>query len=404
MKKDQRFITLGSKDPKFNFNGGYSMMDNETLYRDGKSYFDKYVDTNKKETGLLFLYASATHVYENYQNFPILHFLGDYQTGKNRRLELLDPLCLNPSTYANATLASLFRTTDGKRGTIILDEADSLLGIVEIKNFLLAGYQKGVTIPRMVPDSTHPKGYRPEKFEIYGPKVIVSREGTDDEALNSRSIIIITLSKSADSIVPDTLPKEAVEEGKELKKRVEIMISNIGDINSEDVDLGLRGRDAQLFECLKDVAALYGNEAVNDLRIFVDQDYIPDSKYNTMLTIQQDLIRALDDCWINGNVAHLTTLASKLEVNSSDYRNVGSKRIARVLRSLGFKTDERDNRGQYVSPNSELMKLLKTKYQIEDKLSDAGVSSVDNTDIGRPKRKSTVDKFDSIRKMFLRRK
>ncbi len=354
------------------------------LYRDGKSYLGKYIDTKERETGLLFLYASATHVYENYQNFPILHFLGDYQTGKNRRLELLDPLCLNPSIYTNATLASLFRTTDGKKGTIMIDEADSLLGLVEIKNFLLAGYQKGVTIPRMVPDSTHPKGYRPEKFEIYGPKVIVSREGTDDEALNSRSIIIITLSKAANSIVPDTLPKEAVEEGKELKKRVEIMISNIGDINSDDIDLGLTGRDAQLFQCLKDVALLYGDEAINDLKEFVEIEYLPDSKYDNMLTIQQELIRGLDDIWTQGSVAHLKDLALKLETNSSDYRNIGSKRIARVLRSLGFKTDDRDNKGHYVSPNSTLMSLLKAKYQIEDNSSVDGVGSADVPEIGRP--------------------
>ncbi|NIQ16600.1 MAG: hypothetical protein GTO02_20100 [Candidatus Dadabacteria bacterium] len=154
-------------------------MNNSELYLYQKSYLRKYLDTKERELGLLANYATATHIYDKYQNFPILHFLGDFQTAKNRRLELLDPICLNPTIVTNSTLPSLFRTTDEYKGTIMLDEADYILGFNEIKNFLLSGYQKGVKITRMVPDNKHEKGYRPVDFEIFGPKIIVTREGSD---------------------------------------------------------------------------------------------------------------------------------------------------------------------------------------------------------------------------------
>ncbi|MCH7517984.1 MAG: hypothetical protein IH964_03035 [Candidatus Dadabacteria bacterium] len=390
MKEDQSYLTLGSNDPKFIIQGGYSNMNNEELYQDLKSYFRKYLDTNETEIGLLVLYASATHMYDRYPISPILHISGDFETGKNRRLDLIRSICFKPTFYSNPTFASLFRTTEANKGTILLDEADAILGSPEIKNFLLAGYQKGVTIPRMVADNTHLKGYRTEEFVIFGPKVIVTREGCDDEALNSRSITIITLPKSADSSVPDTLPEEAFEEGKELKKRVELVISNKEEIRSSDINLGLKNRAAQLFECIKDVAQIFGLSAINDLQDFIVNDYLPGSKYDTLMTIQQELIMALDDCWIKSNRAYLKTLASKLGNDSSDYHNISPKRIARVLRSLGFKTDERDNKGQYASPNSELMILLKAKYQIEDNSSESGVAGVVKSDRVRPKRVTTT--------------
>jgi len=384
MKENQGDLLLGSKDPKSTIEGGYSFMNNEQLYKDIKSYVQKYLDANRYETGLIVIYSTATHVYMNYRVFPPFHITGDFETGKNRRLDLICGLCYKPTLYTNPTIATLFRTTEEINGTILIDEADSIIENSDVKNFLLSGYQVGAGIPRMVQDPKHPKGYRPEEFDIYGPKVLVTREGTEDEALNSRFITIITLPLSADSSVPHTMTEKDIRDAGELKQRIELMVSSLGEINSEDIELGLKGRDAQLFKPLKDIAYVYGEEAITDLKHFIDKEFIPDSKYDTMLSIQQDMIIILDAIWTNDNVAHLTTIASQLESDSSDYRNVGSKKVSKVLRSLGFKTNERDKKGHYVSPNSTLMSLLKVKYQVEDNSSADGVGSADVSEIGRP--------------------
>jgi len=383
MKEQQRVLSLGSKNPKSNFDGGYSNMNNEELYKDIKSYMDAYLETSQREKGLLIIYASATHVYQKYQNFPILHITGDFETGKNRRLDLIKGLCYKPKFYSNLSIASLFRTTDETKGTILIDEADSVLDDSQVKNFLLSGYQSGLGIPRMVKDSGHIKGYRTEEFDIYGPKILVTREGTEDDALNSRFITIITLPLPSDSNVPDIITAEELSRASELKTGIEAMLSEIEDINSADNEIGLRGRDSQLFKPLIDVATLYGDEALNDLKDFIKTEFIPDSKYDTMLTIQQDLIRALDEAWASENPAHLKTLVGKLVNINSDYRHISPKRIARVLRSLGFKTHERDKNGHYVTPNSELLSILKEKYQIQEYTGEVGVADVVQTKILR---------------------
>jgi len=357
------------KTEKNNIKGGFSMK-NETLYKDLKSYFAKYVDTNELEIALLVQYSCATHLYERYGNFPILHITGDYGTGKNRRLNLIRSICYMPIFNTVPTIAYLFRTTEETKGTIIMDEADSILGYHDIKNFLLSGYEQDSTIPRMVQDNNHEMGYRRQEFNIYGPKILVTREGTDDEALNSRFITIVTLPMPSDSNVPSILPQQASIEGAKLKARIEDIISDIDDINSENFNLGLTGRDAQLFECLKDIAYLFGEKAIQDLKDYIEQLYIPEAVYDTMLTIQQEIIRALNHCWISGDRAHLARIARILESTNSDYRSVSSQRIARVARSLGFRVVDRDSVGFYITPNDNLMKILKERYRIDISVHD----------------------------------
>ena len=101
MKEDQSYLTLGSNDPKFIIQGGYSIMNNEQLYKDIKSYFKSFIDTDETEISFLVLYATGTHYFKEYETYPILHITGDYETGKNRRLDIMELFCLEPIILTN---------------------------------------------------------------------------------------------------------------------------------------------------------------------------------------------------------------------------------------------------------------------------------------------------------------
>lgn len=389
----------GSNSPYNELEGESVMKNNEQLYEDIKSYIKTYLDTSNREVSLLVLYASATHVFSKYRNFPILHITGDYETGKNRRLDLIGRLCFNPSLYVNPSYPSLFRKNDDEKGTIMIDEADELMTNSSMKAFLLAGYQKGQKVARVVSDDKHLKGYRTVEFDVYGPKVIVTREGTDDEALNSRFITIITLPMSKECNVAHTLPENALKEGEEIRKDIESMFADRVNFQANDINLNLKGRDAQLFECLKDVANIFGPMAVNELKEFIVTDYIPESMYNTAMSLQEELIKAIDKYWAEGNKARITSIKSDLEILSTDYRQISNKNIARAIRSLGFKTDP-DNKSTIVIPNSELLGILKAKYGIEQNDIESNnsrlesVGSGEESEIVRPLRRSKA--FEAI--------
>lgn len=199
---------------------------NEQLYLDLIDFFRKYVHMDEEILAILVLWAVATYCYDLYPTFPILHIQGDFSTGKNRILDLLAMLCYKPLILSNLSSASLFRIIDAEKGTILIDEADSLLQSNGTENILLSGYKKGAKTSRSVQDNEHPKGYRPVTFEVYCPKVLVTREGIQNDALTSRSITIITSPKPKDSLVPDILPSEALVEGELLKKQIQSVLES----------------------------------------------------------------------------------------------------------------------------------------------------------------------------------
>lgn len=336
-------------------------MNNEKLYSDTKSFIRKYLYADKTEIDMIVHYASVTHIFDLLPACAYLHINGDFNTGKNRRIDLLKLICHNPIPVSNTSLSYVFRKLDEEKGTVLIDECDRLLVNPEFMNFLLVGYKRGGCVTRSTPDNNHSKGFRPDEFDVYSPKVLITREGIESDALNSRVITLITFPMPDSIEMPTYLPREAYVEAEELRNRIRTLMLKNEIVDSSMINLGLKGRDAEIFECLKNVACIYGEEAISDLKYFVDHVYLPESKYNTIMSFQEDLIRVLNDCWTNDTIAHLTLLQTKLQSQSDDYKNLSVKRIARALRSLRFQI-ERDNKGNFVVHNEKLLDVWKARY------------------------------------------
>ena len=54
--------------------------------------------------------------------------------------------------------------------------------------------------------------------------------------------------------------------------------------------LNLKSRDAEIFKCLEDTSKKLGYEAIEDLKKFVNEKYLPQTKYSSMLTPQEFFI------------------------------------------------------------------------------------------------------------------
>ena len=132
----------GSNSQPKKLEGEYVMQNNEQLYKDIKSYFKCFIDTDETELSFLVLYATGTHYFKEYETYPILHITGDYETGKNRRLDVIEIFCYKPTILTNPSLSSLFRLIHENKGTILVDEADGVIVHQDFENALLAGYKK----------------------------------------------------------------------------------------------------------------------------------------------------------------------------------------------------------------------------------------------------------------------
>lgn len=205
------------------------------LYEELKSHFRQYLYANDEEIAILSIYAVATHIYDVFHAFPYLHITGDFETGKNRRLELLAPLCYNSTTLISPSVSSLFRTIDETRGTMLIDDADSILINEEILKILLNGYKKGGCVTRSMQDIKHEKGFRTAKFNVYSPKVIATRNGINDDALLSRCITLVTSPKPKGSTIPNIIPDKAVRQGEELREKISKAVKELNlEVNNEN--------------------------------------------------------------------------------------------------------------------------------------------------------------------------
>jgi len=416
----------GSNSPYNELEGEYVMENNEQLYKDIKSYFSRFIDTNETEIGFLVMYSTGTHYFKEYETYPILHITGNYETGKNRRLDIMEIFCYEPIILTSPTLSSLFRFIDERKGTILVDEADVVLRYQEFENALLAGYKKGGQISRSKRVNHKNKDFTPEMYSVYCPKVVVTRDGLPSDALRSRSVTIITFPKTKGSTVPDILREKDKLEGKELRKELDSLLSQNKILESHDIELNLSGRKAEIFDCLSDVAYMYGEEAINDLKKFVESIYIPETGYTTMMTLNEDIIRVLFENWESTEKIYLKDIKANLQQRSGDYTNTHEKQIAGSLRGLNFEL-ARDSHGTYVVKSSKVLETwlerypiskddlessdfatqkpeIEPGYQEEINSSVANVANEGKSEKDRPKRVSPIERLDTFRRNLLRRR
>ena len=165
-------------------------------------------------------YVLLTWVYDCFTNLPYLRVKGDYGSGKSRFLTTVGSLCYKPIFCSGAaTVSPIFRLIDAYRGTVIIDESDFTDSdeshrVVKILN---SGFQKG--FPVLISDTTKSGGFEPTSFDVFGPKLIASRNEFKDKALESRCITEI-MEKVTRTDIPINLPSSFWDEARAIRNKL----------------------------------------------------------------------------------------------------------------------------------------------------------------------------------------
>ena len=117
---------------------------------------------------------------------PYLLFLGPWRSGKTRALETLEALCYRAVRVVDPSEASLFRTVELFRPTLLIDEAQIVDG--NVRAILASGYRYGAKVARVIdPEAKGLEGIR--FFSTFSFIIYASREEPPGDIL-SRSIVI----------------------------------------------------------------------------------------------------------------------------------------------------------------------------------------------------------------------
>lgn len=335
-------------------------------------FIRKYMDISDSFLMFSTWYILFSWLLDNINTAPYLRVIADFSSGKSRFIHTVGRLCYKPTIVAGATTtASIFRSIERWRGTLILEEYNpEKSGFEEDETKILnCGFERGTPVVRC-----HKETNKLEYFNCFGAKVISSRQQFKDEALNSRCLTEILVETDREDI-PVQLPERFFIEQKNLRNKLLMFrLRHWKDIDPEKIQelkfpVNISRRLRQAFSSFAIIFA-HDKEA---LELFME--YI--EKYNKELI--EDQSQTFDGMLVNAffelkkeGCSHIT---SKMIGDQLYSKGVGSKNdkpynptiIAKHFKSLGMQTKARrigDKISKVFIEDTKCLEKLKRKYVV----------------------------------------
>lgn len=166
-------------------------------------------------------YVLFSWIHDDFNELPYLRGLGDYGTGKSRMLQVIGSLCYRPIFASGATTVSpIFRILNDFRGTLIFDEADFKISdtTAEMIKILNSGFMKGMPVLRS--EGNNKKSFDVKAYDVFGAKIIATRQLYKDTALESRMITEDMNLNSPRKDVPFNIPDCFWDEALEIRNQL----------------------------------------------------------------------------------------------------------------------------------------------------------------------------------------
>lgn len=160
------------------------------IYVTIQKLIDTFVELPSPEyTKILALYCILTYFYGCFPSIPFLFIFGPKGSGKSHLLSIMKALCMNAVKCKGITVAALGDTVDSYKGTLIIDQAETLslphnleiVGILADSYSVTGGKRRIVNIENNV--------RKVIELDTFCPKIFASVKEIDDD-LRDRTILI----------------------------------------------------------------------------------------------------------------------------------------------------------------------------------------------------------------------
>jgi hypothetical protein len=339
----------------------------EALLKEVQEYIHRYADFGDFIELVVSHYVLMSWVYDRFDAVPYLRFIGEPGTGKTRLLLIAQQLCYRAILMGpGSTVSPFFRLMEMFKGTTILDEADyrnSDMDADMIK-ILNSGYQRGTPLVR---SERVGQTYIPTSYDVYGPKIIATRKPFDDRALETRCLTFQMVEKEIRDGIPKQLPPSFAREGQALRnKLLAFRFAEFGRIAPSEGELhGMDNRRAQIGASIACLICdpKFKKDFVNYLRN--DPDGFQ-SEGQRGLVIEAFILCATS----LGEIITLRSVADIANSLSTPDEAIKPKTVARIVRSLGFRTERRSS-GVRIRRDAALLARVIERYgQDTDSLED----------------------------------
>jgi hypothetical protein len=310
------------------------------------AFLHRYVDLTPVFAQVVAHYVLLTWVYDAFQEVPYLRVRGEPGSGKTRLLRVAGSICCRPIFASGAsTVSPIFRLLDSVRGTLVLDEADFRVSDDKamITKILNNGHAKGFPVLRSEQQGPGQE-FNPRAYHVFGPKIVASRGGYDDRALESRFLTELLGTRRLRADVPASLPDTFAEESRRLRNQLLLFRLREKDRAAAMLDAGgLDSVSPRVRQVFGPLLALIDDERVRpdviNLAEQVDRQTLLDRAQEPDAVV----LRAAVSLWTDaGRPPSVGQIAAHL-ARASAIGTVSPRWIGEVLRrKLGLRTERHE--------------------------------------------------------------
>lgn len=376
-----KFITLPSEPTSYS--------SEQDLFNEIKIFISKYFMTSSGFSEIMALYIMLTWVYERFEELPYLRVTGTLGTGKSRFLKVVAACAYHPITLGASSVAALFRTIDKFKGTFVLDEADSKNTDFssEVAKILNNGNTKGMPIIRMRDNS---KGdFTTDVFQVFGPKVIASRESLSDAAFESRCFSQ-KLYPNKNVKAPTSLNDDFHEESKILRSKLlmfrfkNYLTLTPKELKNTKVN---NSRILQIAQPIWNIALLVNEDLAKNVikeALLMDRDLTFNQADTQEADVLISIMKLLD---LPEDKIHMKKIATKYNrlFGTGEYAdesgesllafdskiNLSDRKVGEIVGKTLHLRKYKDNNGRYILKDRstrEILKNLCSRYGVTDDL------------------------------------
>lgn len=360
----------------------------EQLYEELLVFISKYFEVTKSFREVAALYIMLTWVYERFNELPYLRVIGTLGTGKSRFLKVMAACSYHPMMLGSSSVAAMFRTIDKFKGTFILDEADfrSSEFSSDVAKILNNGHSKGMPVARMRGNT---KGeFITDIFEVYGPKILASRESFNDAALESRCFMQ-RLYPNSKIKAPISIGEEFEQEAILLKgKLLMFRFRNLSKIEIKELARGdiKNLRVLQVVQPLWNIARLVNNlvaSQISEQADEMDENLISNQADTQEADVLISILKLLET---GKERLHMKDIADTYNkrfgmrsetnedgsMNAYDHKlNLSGRKVGEIVGKVLHLKKFKDNHGVYINKDKytlKILSMLRERYGVTDDL------------------------------------
>lgn len=311
----------------------------QSLLKDVKGLLDKCVVLSPPYSSVLANFALSTWLIDLLPTAPYVSVVGLPQSGKTTLLQALNLVCRRPLLTADITSAAFYDACARLMPTLLIDETGSHEKNNALRHLLRMGTTPGLIAMR-----------KNRAFHAYGAKVISWLELPDDQALNSRCLLVPMVEANQVNLLKTT-SRSLEEHSAELQaKLLQFRLASYGSFRLPSIKGAekLRPRSRDLLTCLTAPCAQDTNLCQFLVQFFRQHELM---LQEPLPPAQNAVLRALfflAHQRMAPNtvfVLDFTKIVNELLEKAGEQTRLGPKKVGTVLTSLGFTNRLRTNRG-----------------------------------------------------------